>query len=150
MRRGVYDFDEYFALYRSNNAASVSYEARYSDGGLYGGHRRGYAIAPTIRLNEHFNTSVSVQLNDIELPGASYLSTLVADRVNYAANTRILVNALVQYNSDTRQWSSNVRLDIIHRPLSDLFFVYNERRLDTTGSLVDRLIIAKLTWMLAF
>jgi hypothetical protein len=147
---GVYDFNEYFALYRSNNARPFSYEARYSDGGLYGGHRRGYALAPTLRLNEHFNTSVSVQVNDIDLPTRSYVSTLVAGRLNYAVNTRIFANALVQYNTDTRQWNSNVRLDVIHRPLSDLFLVYNERRLDTTGDLVDRSVIAKLTWMLAF
>ncbi len=39
---------------------------------------------------------------------------------------------------------------MIHRPLSDIFFVYNERRLDTTGDLVDRSIIAKLTWLMSF
>ncbi len=41
---GIYDFNEYFALYRSNNSARFSYEARYSDGGLYDGHRRGYSV----------------------------------------------------------------------------------------------------------
>ena len=147
---GVYEFNEYFALYRSNNAALFSFEARYSDGGLYDGHRRGYAVAPTVRLNEHFNASVGLQINDIDLPTTSYVSTLVATRVNYSFNTRLFVNALVQYNTDTHQWSSNARLNLIHRPLSDFFFVYNERRLDTTGDLVDRAVIAKLTWLLAF
>jgi hypothetical protein len=147
---GVYDFDEYFVLYRSNNSARVSVEGRYSDGGLYDGTRRGYAIAPTVRVNEHFNASVSLQINDIDLPVASYTSTLVGARVNYNLNTRVFVNALIQYNTDTRQWSSNARFNIIHRPLSDFFFVYNERRLDTTGDLVDRSVIAKLTWLMAF
>jgi len=147
---GEYEFDEYFALYRSNNSARVSVEGRYSDGAFYDGERRGYAIAPTVRLNEHFNASVSLQINDIDLPVASYVSTLIATRVNYSFNTRLFVNALVQYNTDTHQWSSNARLNLIHRPLSDFFFVYNERRLDTSGDLVDRSIIAKLTWMMAF
>ena len=147
---GVYDFNEYFALYRSNNAAKVSFEARYSDGGLYDGHRRGYAVAPTVRLNEHFNASVGLQINDIDLPAAAYVSTLIATRVNYSVNTRLFVNALVQYNTDTHQWSSNARFNLIHRPLSDFYFVYNERRLDTTGDLVDRSVIAKLTWLMAF
>jgi hypothetical protein len=147
---GVYDFNEYFALYRSNNADRFSYETRYSAGGLYGGTRRAYAFAPTVRLNEHFNTSISLQVNDIVLPARSYVSTLVAGRVSYALNTRVFANALVQYNSDTRQWSSNVRLDVIHRPLSDVFLVYNEHRLDTSGALVDRSIIAKVTWLVAF
>jgi hypothetical protein len=61
----------------------------------------------------------------------------------------MFVNALVQYNTDTRQVSSNLRFNIIHRPLSDFFLVYNERhddRIDQT----DRAIIAKMTYLLAF
>ncbi len=146
---GLYHFNEYFALYRSNNAARFSYEARYSDGGLYDGSRRGYAVAPAVRVNEHFNASVGLQVNDIDLPETSYVSTLVATRLNYSVNTRLFVNALLQYNTDTKQWSTNARLNLIHRPLSDFFFVYNERRLETTGALVDRSVIAKLTWLVA-
>jgi len=147
---GIYDFNEYFALYRSNNSKRFSYETRVSVGGLYDGTRNGYAFAPTLRLNEHLNASVSLQINDIDLPNASYVSKLVATRVNYSFNTRVFLNALVQYNTDNRQWTSNVRFNVIHRPLSDVFFVYNERRLDTTGDLVDRALIGKLTWMMAF
>lgn len=147
---GVYDFNEYFALYRSNNARRFSYETRVSFGGLYNGTRNGYAFAPTLRLNEHLNASVGLQINDIELPQVSYVSKLIATRVNYAFSTKVFLNTLVQYNTDNRQWSSNVRFNVIHRPLSDIFLVYNERRLDTTGDLIDRALIAKMTWMVAF
>jgi len=147
---GTYDFNEYFALYRSNNAARFSYEARASVGGLYDGTRRAYAFAPTLRVNEHFNASVSLQINDISLAQASYVSKLVATRLNYSLNTRVFLNALVQYNTDTQQWTSNVRFNVIHHPLSDLFLVYNERRLDTTGALVDRALVAKVTYLMAF
>ncbi|MSR21482.1 MAG: hypothetical protein EXR91_11020 [Gemmatimonadetes bacterium] len=147
---GEYDFNEYFVLYRSNNAARVSYETRISSGDFYDGHRNGYTFAPTVRANEHFNASVSLQINDIDLPNASYVSKLIATRMNFSVNTRVFLNALVQYNTDTRRWSSNLRLHVIHRPLSDFYLVYNERRLGTTGELVDRAIIAKLTYMFAF
>lgn len=147
---GVYDFDEYFALYRSNNAKRLSYETRVSLGSLYDGTRKAYSFAPTLRLDEHLNASVSLQINEIDLPAASYVSKLVATRVNYSFNTKVFFNALVQYNTDNRQWSSNLRFNVIHRPLSDFFLVYNERRLDTTGDLIDRAVIAKLTWMAAF
>jgi hypothetical protein len=147
---GTYDFNEYFALYRSNNSARFSYETRVSTGDLYDGQRNGYAFAPTLRLNEHFNASVSLQINDIDLPNASYVSRLIATRVNYSLNTRVFLNALVQYNTDTRQWTSNIRFNVIHRPLSDFFLVYNDRRLENTGELVDRAVIAKVTYLLAF
>jgi hypothetical protein len=147
---GTHDFDEYFVLYRSNNAARFSFETRLTTGDLYGGRRKGYAFAPSVRLNEHFSAAFSLQVNDIDLPATSYVSTLMAMRLNYSVNTRAFLNALVQYNSDTRVWSSNLRLNVIHRPLSDVFLVYNERRLGDTGDLVDRALIAKLTYLFAF
>ena len=70
--------------------------------------------------------------------------------MNYYFNTKVFVNALVQYNTDTQQWSSNARLDIIHRPLSDFFLVYNERRDEHTGKMLNRAVIAKFTYLLAF
>jgi hypothetical protein len=147
---GTYDFNEYFVLFRSNNAARFSYETRVSTGDLYDGHRTGYAFSPSVRVNEHFNGSVGLQINDIDLRDASYVSKLITARLNYSANTRVFLNALVQYNTDNRQWSANLRLNVIHHPLSDVYLVYNERRLETTGELVDRAVIVKLTYLLAF
>ena len=123
---------------------------RYSNGPFYGGYRRGYTFGPTVRASEHFNASVNLQINDIDLPTDSYVSTLVTTRLNYNFNTRLFLNALIQYNTDSRQWSSNVRFNLIHRPLSDIFLVYNERRLDGTGDLIDRAVIAKMTYLMAF
>ncbi len=147
---GRYEFDEYFVLFRSDSARPFSFESRYSDGKLYDGYRRGYTFSPTFKVNHHFNASVGIQINDIDLPVAAYVSKLVNTRVNYNFNTRLFLNALVQYNTDSRQWSSNVRFNFIHRPLSDLFLVYNERRLDGSGDLIDRALIAKMTYMVAF
>jgi len=62
----------------------------------------------------------------------------------------MFANALVQYNTDNRQWTSNLRFNIIHRPLSDIFLVYNERRDDRTGLMLSRAVIAKMTYMVAF
>ena len=91
-----------------------------------------------------------MQLNDISLPTVSYLSTLATTRVNYNFNTKMFLNALLQYSTDTHQLSSNIRFNVIHRPLSDFFFVYNEHRDEYSGLLQDRSLIAKLTYMVAF
>jgi hypothetical protein len=80
----------------------------------------------------------------------AFVSKLVSSRVNYNFNTKMFVNALLQYNTDSRQLSSNLRFNIIHRPLSDFFLVYNERRDERSGDLLDRAIVAKMTYMMAF
>jgi hypothetical protein len=147
---GRYEFNEYFLLANTNAAAPLSFNTRYSIGDFYDGYRRGYTIGTTVRANEHFNVSGNVQFNDITLPQGAFTTTLVTGRVNYFLNTKVFVNALLQYNTDAQQWSSNVRLNIIHRPLSDFFFVYNERHDSRSGAVLNRALIAKLTYLIAF
>jgi Domain of unknown function (DUF5916)/Carbohydrate family 9 binding domain-like len=147
---GRYEFNEYFVLANTNAAAPVSFNTRYSIGDFYDGYRRGYTLGTTVRANEHFNVSGNVQFNDIELPQGAFTTTLITGRVNYFLSTKMFLNALLQYNTDARQWSSNVRFNVIHRPLSDIFLVYNERRDSRTGAMIERAVVAKMTYMIAF
>ncbi len=146
---GRYEYTEYFGFYFGNGAARVTPSLRYSVGEFYGGYKRTYQFGPSFRPNERLSASLSLQINDIDLPAASYVSTVTTARVNYNFDTNVFLNALVQYSTDTRQLSSNIRLNVIHRPLSDFFFVYNERRDERTNQRLDRALIAKLTYMLA-
>ena len=147
---GRYDYPEYFGFWRTNESALLSFNTRYAVGTFYDGYRRNVNFGPAIRLNENFNASVSLQFNDIELSTGAFTSKLVTTRVNYNFNTKMFFNALVQYNSDNHQWTSNLRFNVIHRPLSDFFLVYNERRDERTGVMLSRAVIAKMTYMLAF
>ena len=146
---GRHEFNEYFALFNGNPSALITPAVRYSFGPFYDGYKRSYSVGPSMRPNERLNASLNLQINDIDLPGVSYVSTLATGRVNYSFSTSMFLNALLQYNTDTRQLSSNVRFNIIHRPLSDFFLVYNERRDERTGTRLDRAIVAKVTYMLA-
>jgi hypothetical protein len=147
---GRYAFDEYFIIWNSNSADRFSYQSRYSIGKFYDGYRRGYTFGPSFRPSARFNTAVNLQINDIELSGQHYLSKLVTGRVNYNFSTKMFVNALLQYNTDSRQLSSNLRFNIIHRPLSDFFLVYNEQRDERSNNLINRALIAKMTYLVAF
>ena len=146
---GRYDFHEWFVIWRTNNSAPLSFISRFSLGDFYDGYRRAYNFGPSIRVNEKINGSISLAVNDIELSTGSFVTKLVAGRLNYNFNTRMFVNALVQYNTDSRQLSSNLRFNIIHRPLSDFFLVYNDRRDERTDE-TNRALIAKVTYLMAF
>jgi hypothetical protein len=147
---GRYEFKEYFIFWNTNSAARLSFNNRYSIGRFYDGYRRSYTFGPSVRLNEHFNASVNLAINDIALSTGSFVSKLLTTRVNYNFNTKTFVNALVQYNSDNHQWTSNLRFNVIHRPLSDFFLVYNEGRDERTGQMLSRAVIAKMTYLVAF
>ena len=147
---GRYEFKEHFLLAFTNSAARVSLNTRLSAGDFYDGYRRGYNVGLTVRANERLNVSGNVQFNDVTLPQGAFTTTLLTGRVNVNFTTRMFLNALLQYNTDARQWSSNVRFNIIHHPLSDFFLVYNERRDTRSSDLINRAIIAKLTYLFAF
>ena len=147
---GRYEYPEYFAFVRTNESALISLSTRYATGSFYDGYRRNLSVGPSIRLNEKLNASINLQFNDIELSTGTFVSKLVTTRMNYNFNTKMFFNALVQYNSDNHQWTSNLRFNVIHRPLSDFFLVYNERRDERTGQMLSRAVIAKMTYMLVF
>ena len=87
--------------------------------------------------------------DDIALPSGDFSTDLVTTNLQYSFNTRMFLNALIQYNSDFKEISSNIRFNWIHKPMSDLFLIYNERR-STTGEVIERALIAKLTYAFNF
>jgi hypothetical protein len=88
--------------------------------------------------------------NAVALPQGAFNADVVGGRVRVAYSTTLFGKASVQYNSQTGQMVTNVRLNWIYGPLSDLFLVFQERR-DTVAHLVlDRIVTAKVTRSLAF
>ena len=146
---GSYSFDEYFILARSNSANAISGNIRYAIGHYYTGYKHTYGLGSVFRFNYKLTTSFTYTHHNINLPQGHFKTNLLSIRGNYAFSTTMFLNALVQYNNDARQWTSNVRFNLIHRPLSDLFVVYNERRESEGGALIDRALIAKFTYMIA-
>jgi hypothetical protein len=144
-----YKFDEYFILGNTDNSRRLSGSWRWSTGKFYSGYKHSYVGGATFRANHKLNTSLSYTYNNISLAEGRINQKLLAARVNYGFSTTMFLNALIQYNSDTNQWSSNVRFNIIHRPLSDIFVVYNEHRDSISGNLIDRALIAKMTYMIS-
>jgi hypothetical protein len=144
---GSYSFNEWFVVGNTDRSRRLSSNARFATGSFYTGYKHTYVLGGTWRVNYRLNTAFSYTKNNVDLPQGSFDTNLLSTRVNYSFSTRMFLNALVQYNSDTRQWTSNVRFNVIHRPLSDFFIVYNERR--DTNSLIDRAVIAKITYMVS-
>ena len=84
----------------------------------------GFGYAP----NAHVSFSLNYGRSEIDLPQGSLNTDLIELRVNLTLNTRLFLNGLIQYNSETNDFITNVRLDFIHSPGSDLFLVFNESR----------------------
>ena len=146
---GGYGFHEWLFRFGTDSSRRISGSANYTFGEFYTGYKHTYQLGGTFRFNYRLNTSFNYTHNNINLPEGHFKTNLLSTRVNYSFSTSMFLNALIQYNNNARQWSSNVRFNIIHRPLSDFFLVYNERRHSISGELIDRALIAKFTYMIA-
>jgi hypothetical protein len=147
---GRYDFNDWHATWRTNASAPFSMNARFDVGDFYDGHRQSYGGGAALRLGGRLNAAITESRNQIQLQAGSYTTDLITARIEYGFSTVAFANALIQYNTDAREWTSNLRFNVIHHRLSDFFLVFNERRDSTTGGLLDRALVAKVTQMVAF
>ncbi len=147
---GRYEFNDWHATWRTNVSAPVSLNARVDVGDFYDGDKQSYGMGAAVRLRGRLNASINESRNQIRLRGGEYTTDLITARVEYGFSTIAFANALLQYNTDAREWSSNLRFNLIHHRLSDFFLVFNERRDSITGGLLDRALVAKMTYMVAF
>ena len=146
---GDYHFDEYSASFTSNQSLVFSGNAGVTTGNFFDGEKDSYSLGFLLQPGYRFNTDVSWSYDDVRLPSGDFTTNLVTTRLRYSFTTTMFLNALIQYNSNLREFSSNIRFNFIYKPLSDFFLVYNERR-SSTGEVRERALIAKLTYLFDF
>ena len=143
---GDYGFNEFEISYNGDRSRMISARASLGWGDFFDGERNSYELTLRFQPSPQFNVQVNWEHDDVTLPSGDFTTDLVATRLLYSFSTKMFVNALIQYNSTADEIESNIRFNWIYKPLSDLFLVYNERR-STTGGVVDRALIAKLTYI---
>ena len=146
---GDYQHEEWFVMFFSDPSRPLSLNLRYDDGPFYGGDRKALNLSTVVRLEPRFTAYAAWTRNDIVLPGGAFVADLLTLRVTHTFTTRMFLAALIQFNSITDEWDTNIRFNLIHRPLSDFFIVLNDRR-HVMGGPNDRALIAKYTVLVDF
>ncbi len=145
---GDYDDWNFSASVNTSRARPISGEIGGGTGGFWDGDR--WFLNAALAFNSpHIGMAVGYGHNNVDVPGGAFTTDLISGRLKLALNTKLFGNALIQYNSQTGTVSANVRIDLIYRPGSDLFIVFNERR-DVLGGRWDpesRAFIVKLTYL---
>jgi Domain of unknown function (DUF5916) len=146
---GFYTFNEWFALMYSDTSRTVAWNVRAGTGDFYSGTKDSISLGGVLKAGRKLSAGADWSYNDIVLKEGRFKTHLLTARFAYNFTTNMFLNALVQYNNLTHEWSSNIRYNFIHRPLSDLFVVYNDLR-DETGLPKNRAFIVKYTQLLSF
>ena len=130
---GGYQYGQWKLNGNSDESRALSGNFEFIKGGYYSGNLTKITTTGTFRPTYRFSVEGTYTRNRVTLPEGAFKTHLIRSRIHYAFTTRMFLDGLIQYNSDQKRISSNLRFDFIHRPLSDLFLVYNEQR-DTSGA----------------
>jgi hypothetical protein len=147
---GDYEYLGYSLGARSNNTRRISGNGSVNWGEFWDGTRRSFSGGLSVKPDHHLNVSLSYARNNLRLLNGTSNSHLFGTRVVYGFSPRSFFNAFLQYNSATREVSTNIRFNLMYKPLSDLYVVYNDRRDTTLGQPMERAIIMKVTRLLTF
>ena len=144
---GEHAFDSVSFNYQSNQSAMLSGNLALEAGEYWTGTQRVAGAGLRFRLNEHVAASANLTRNVIDLPQGTFAANLARFRLDWSFTPRMFLNAFVQYNGETDTWLSNIRFNLIHRPLSDIYVVWNETRLPAD---TQRALMLKYTHLIAF
>ncbi len=146
---GDYSYLDYSAFFSTDTSARISGFGGIDWGEFWNGRLRSLNGGVSLKPNFHLTVDLDYDHNLVKLPNGQFTTELVGARIAYAFNPRTFLTGLFQYNAETRQVSSNIRFNLIHSSLSDLFLVYNDLR-DAGGNVVERAVIVKLTNLFNF
>lgn len=152
---GRYQFVNYAASYDAQIARRFAPGVQLRGGEFYDGARAGFTVGGRLRVSEKLATSLTYSRDVITLPATRFTTGLTVARIDASFSTRMFLSAFIQYNSVTRQLASNIRYHFIHRPLSDLFLVYNDTQFidvsrPTALQLPARALTLKYTHLFSF
>ena len=150
---GQYSWWQNAFEYLHNPSARVSGTVRYHIGNYYDGDFNSFELTSDFRITPKATASLGWTRQDVGLPYGSFVNDLVPIKASYSFTTLASLSALLQYNGQTGQFSSNVRLAMLNRSGTGLFVVFNDRRdLLTSTSLetLGRSFVVKYTRLLDF
>jgi len=149
---GSYGWNEWWGRLSTDASRLFSMTFRGVLGGLWSGTQRTVELTATVKPSYRFRGTIGVSRTDADLdePNVEFVKTLWTLRTNYSFNRNMFVDALVQYDPSRELFNSNVRFNLIHHPLSDIYVVWNEQRVTTgDGTPPGRSLTVKATYMLS-
>jgi hypothetical protein len=166
---GGYGWNEWQFKGQTDPSRPVSLTFSVIAGGLWNGQQRTLGGTLTLRPSYRLKLEAGGQRTSahVDVGGQQhFVADLATFRGNYSFTTKMFLDALSQYNPGSHQLNANIRFNVIHHPLSDLFIVFNEQRFLTpdgrapgpfatidpsmSSGLPGESLIVKITQMVAF
>jgi hypothetical protein len=157
---GAYSFRDADATYYFGPHRRLSGSVAVTRGSFYSGNVTSLGVTQgRIELLPQLSLEPTIEMNWIDLPAlqlydGQFDQHVARARVTYSLSPRAFVSGLVQYNTSSDSFGTNVRLRWEWAPGSEIFFVYTETRdtdvLDRWSELAGRSLVIKATRLVRF
>jgi hypothetical protein len=149
---GSYDNIEFGFVFNTNMSAPLAVRSAIDVGGFYSGWRAGTSTTVNVRFSNALNVSLRGTYYDVKLPEGDFQTTALRLRAAYSFSPHVYLQSLLQYNDQTKSFSSNIRLGWLATAGTGLFIVYNDLEqlrsldhLDLPAGPQERALIIKFT-----
>jgi hypothetical protein len=123
---GNYDNVEWAFRANTDRSAPVSVSGGWTIGGFYNGRQISPNASITYRHQDRFTASARLNYFDVSLDQGDFTTAVVAFNGSYSFTPRLYLQANVQYNDDTEDVGTNLRLGWLDTAGTGLFVVYND------------------------
>ena len=152
--QGNYYYTRYLIEYNTDQSKKCSLGAEYGFGDFYSGKRQTIELSGRLAPIPHAAVTINYEYNDIKEVGEldRNLSThLITLGSRFALNPRLQFSAFYQYNSFDEQGRWNVRASWEYQPLSFLYVVFNNTKIDNLSETFDeQQVVSKITLVKQF
>lgn len=128
IEKGEYKNKELQLVIITNPNAKISYKTTTFIGGYFGGNRVSSINKINFRLGNKFNSSLSLNYNNLKLRNGTINAFISGLRFAYSFTPRIFIQSLIQYNNISNITSLNARFGWIKNANTGLFLVINTIR----------------------
>jgi hypothetical protein len=125
---GTYRFSTIRGGYTLGTQRKISGEIGAARGGFYDGDRTDLSYRGRAEISSRLSVEPAVSINWVDLPAGRFTATVVSGRSTFSFTPRMLVAALIQYNSAGNLIATNIRYRWEYRPGSEMFVVYSDGR----------------------
>jgi len=123
---GNYRYPRFKSFLRSSQARAVSIGGGYNTGEFYNGSRRDYKGWFNWRPNRYLSSSLSYELQKVQLHEGDFNVRIASATVNLAFTPDLSWNTLIQYDNVSSEVGLNSRIRWTYKPGCDLFLVANQ------------------------
>ena len=148
MSGSSYNWNDFSALYISDNRKTLKYDFQAGYGGYFNGNRWFIQGTFNYRFQPFGYISLIYSYNDLKLPEPWQHTGfwLIGPKLDVTFTDKLFFTTYVQYNKQADNLNINARFQWRYKPVSDLFLVYSDNYFPGSMNVKNRALVLKISY----